>query len=60
MQHAGLRVGGCVYLHLHALKLIHPALDLFNPHHIVFYLVHPVTDSGGTPQRQRFRFRGLA
>jgi hypothetical protein len=44
VQHVGLRVDGCVYLHQHALKLINPALDLSDPLHRVFFLVHPVTD----------------
>jgi putative transposon-encoded protein len=33
-----------MYLRLHVLKLVHPALDPSDPLHHVFCLVHPVTD----------------
>jgi hypothetical protein len=44
VQYAGLRVDGHVYLCLHALKLIHLALDPSNPLHRMFCLAHPVTN----------------
>jgi hypothetical protein len=33
-----------MYLRLQALELIHPALDLYDPLHHAFFLVHPVTN----------------
>jgi hypothetical protein len=44
VQHASLGVNGRVYLHLHMLELVHPALNPSNPLHRVFCLVHPITD----------------
>jgi hypothetical protein len=36
--------GGCMYLRLHVLELVHLVLDPSNPLHRTFCLVHPVTN----------------
>jgi hypothetical protein len=61
MQHANMLVNGRVYLCLHTLKLIHPALDRSDPLHRTFYLVHPLTDiplEGVLPLRELGRGEG--
>jgi hypothetical protein len=44
VQHAGLRVNRHMYLRLQAVKLIYPTLDLSDPLHCMFYMVHPIID----------------
>jgi hypothetical protein len=44
VHHAGLLVDGCLHLHLHVCKVIHPMLESSYPFHYALSLVNSITD----------------